>query len=150
MNSHTTALNYYNGRNHKAVPFTRFKHRSWNRWWFQKKNVPLPATACRFAGSCRETSQVARVLFVRVALPHVAQLENRQCKKIEPFVGGQASKAKEKGNERLEGNAKAAATRPWKSQIWIHWNSLQNTDGNFQHSWTLKSIFKTYGWFFCR
>ena len=107
----------YNGQNHKAIPFTRFKHRSWNKWWFQKKHMFLCQESLPDLRFLPWNWQKFLVFCLFVWHFHRLQIQNWRCKKIEPFVGCQASKAKEKGNERLEGNAKAAATRPWKPKI---------------------------------
>ena len=92
--------------------------RSWNKWRFRKKkkHVPPPGKPSRFAGSYRETvGSFSCFSFFSCGNNTEKQLQNWRWKKTRRSLQ-QASKAKEKGNERLEGNAKAAATRPWKSQ----------------------------------
>lgn len=116
INSHTSPL-ITTDRITKLSPSHGLNIEAETNGDFKKTNVPLPATAFRFAGSCRETVTSCSCFVCSCGNATRRILENWRCKKLKPFVGCQASKAKEKGNERLEGNAKAAATWPWKRRF---------------------------------
>ena len=148
INSHTSPL-ITTDRITKLSPSHGLNIEAETNGDFKKTNVPLPATAFRFAGSCRETVTSCSCFVcscgnaTRCTTRKLAVQKNRTVRRLSS-VESQRERQRKAWRKRKGRCHSTLKTKIWRVEIRC------KTPCNFQRSWTLKSIFKTYGWFFCR